>query len=57
MYQTDHPRDPGIFTVSDLNRRAKQMLEVSFASVRVLHIEGQWRAGALCHVPLTRWHG
>ncbi|HCG79626.1 MAG TPA: exodeoxyribonuclease VII large subunit, partial [Oceanospirillales bacterium] len=35
MYQTDHPRDPGIFTVSDLNRRAKQMLEVSFASVRV----------------------
>jgi len=35
MYQTDHHRDPGIFTVSDLNRRAKQMLEVSFASVRV----------------------
>lgn len=35
MYQSDNARDPGLFTVSDLNRRAKQLLEVSFASVRV----------------------
>ena len=29
------PRDNSVFTVSQLNQRAKQLLEISFASVRV----------------------
>lgn len=35
MYQTGNPRDNAVFTVSELNSRARQLLEVSFASVRV----------------------
>jgi exodeoxyribonuclease VII large subunit len=35
MYQTDNPRDSSVFTVSDLNKRAKQLLEITFSSVRV----------------------
>jgi len=35
MYQTGNPRDNAVFTVSELNQRARQLLEISFASVRV----------------------
>ena len=35
MYQTDNPRYSSVFTVSALNKRAKQLLEITFSSVRV----------------------
>lgn len=35
MQPNQQPRDPSVFTVSQLNQRAKQLLEVSFASVKV----------------------
>ncbi|AHK16214.1 exodeoxyribonuclease VII large subunit [Thalassolituus oleivorans] len=34
-FQEPQTRDPGVFTVSQLNQRARQLLEISFSSVRV----------------------